>query len=195
MRPDFITSLLFDEVPNLNFSKSWMSLIGDFKNYRKSEKWKKSAMTKMIGTSKVINSIIHEDAIIGDFALIRNSIISKDVLIGAHCQINSSIVMENSNFPHFNNVGYSFIGKNVLFGASTVTTSIRLDGKQPSILIEKDKLEALSDKFGVLIGDNVKIGSLVVLNPMTILEKEIKIKPNVSVSGVVRKGDRCCIPV
>lgn len=196
MLPTSITKLLFDTNPELDFIKYWDNFINDFENYQKSEIWNKIAVTKTIGTAKIVNSIIHDEAVIGDFALIRNSIISKGVLIGAHCQINKSIILEETKFPHFNNVGYSLIGRNVLFGASTVTASVRLDNSYPFLKISSKKIiKSKSIKFGALVGDNVKVGSLAVINPFTIIQKNLMVKPLENLKGIIKNGSEQCIPV
>lgn len=193
MLPTSITKFLFDINPELDFINYWDNFINDFESYQKLGVWNKMAVTKNIGTAKIVNSIIHDEAVIGDFALIRNSIISKGVLIGAHCQINKSIILEESKFPHFNNVGYSLIGRNVLFGASSVTTSVRLDNSYPFIKFSSKKtVKSKSLKYGALVGDNVKVGSLVVINPFTIIQKDLMIKPLENLKGIIKEGSEQC---
>lgn len=179
---DYITTHLFRDIAQHEFLLPWPQFVDALSKYL----CKLKTITTTIGTSKVINSVIGRNVFIGDFTLIRNSIIEPGAKIGAHVQVNMSVIREGVELPHFNNVGYSFLGKNVLLGSGTTTTSRRLDDNYPSIKLPNGEiLDAYTRKFGALIGDECRIGSHVCMNPFTIIEMGTIIYPGKSISGYV----------
>ncbi len=137
--------------------------------------------------TRIINSIVDPDAYIGDFTLIRNSIIERGVRIGGHVEINMSVIRAETEVPHFNNIGYSIVGKRVLLGAFASTSSRRLDDIPPRVRVpEMGEFVAESAKYGALIGDDVRIGSHVCINPFTVIRKQIVVHPGTVLHGFVQ---------
>ena len=178
---EFISHHLFDDL------SSYSQIVEPWENYINSLSVHLSVnntYTGMIGTAKVINSIVDSNVYIGDYSLIRNSILEKGSKIGAHTQVNMCIVRCGAELTHFNNAAYSFIGKDVLFGAATVTASVRLDSTTPIIRLPNDiEASVKSHHFGSLVGDGCRIGSHVCLNPASILARGTFIMPLCSVTG------------
>lgn len=144
------------------------------------------AQSEMRGTARIVDSIVASSAEVGDFALVRNSIVAEGCIIGAHAQLNWAFVGRFSELPHMNNVAYSILGERVLLGAGTVTSSRRLDDAVPRVLLPNGQiLVASRDRFGALIGDNCRVGSLVCLNPFTVLAAGARVRPGQTVSGYV----------
>ena len=192
-----ITKLISENgVIPFDFIDSWETFIESFVAYQETKVWQDFAHDRITGTIKIINSIIHPEAYIGDFTLIRNSIIGKGVRIGAHCQVNKSIINENSEFPHFNNIGYSFISNNVLFGSGVNTSSVRLDNKYPFVILENnEKIVSSTYKYGAIVGENVKIGNLTTINPFTIIEKNSVVRPHQELKGIIKNDSQQCINI
>src|ERR1041384_1824886 len=179
----FISENLFDDVSGYEFVYPWQRFVVSLRHYLET---KSDAITRVVGTSKIVSSMIDSNVSIGDFCLIRNSIIEADVRIGAHVQLNMSIIRRGTELPHFNNVAYSFLGRDVLFGASATTSSRRFDEKLPFVVLPNgDVIEAVTNRFGALIGDGCRIGSHVCINPFTVIAKNKIIYPGKSISGYV----------
>lgn len=184
-----LTKHLFGNINDYNFIESWETFISDLNNQLRVANLEQKLITKMTGKSKILNSIVSKDSYIGDFSLIRNSIIEPGVKIGANVQINMSILRRGCEMPHFNNIAYSFLGSNVLVGSMSTTSSVRLDGKRPTLhLPDGSLIVSESSKYGALIGDDCKIGSHVCINPFTVIEKKSIVMPGQSVSGYITQN-------
>lgn len=182
-----ITNRLFDDFSLYEALLPWVDFLKLLPDYLAC--FEEQLVTQTIGSSKIVNSIIGSNVYIGDYTLIRNAVIESDVRIGAHVQVNMSVLRRGVELPHFNNVGYSFLGEDVLFGSGASTASRRLDGKYPSVVLpEGSILTSSTAKYGALIGNGCRIGSQVVINPFTIIERGSVIYPLRSVSGYLIGG-------
>jgi bifunctional UDP-N-acetylglucosamine pyrophosphorylase/glucosamine-1-phosphate N-acetyltransferase len=95
-----------------------------------------------IQNSVIVESTIHQDAVIGPFAYLRpGSMIGKSVKVGDFVEIKNSIIGNNSKVPHLSYVGDADVGSNVNIGCGTVL--VNFDGKT---------------KHRSKIGDNVFVG-------------------------------------
>jgi len=132
---------------------------------------------------KIINSIVSDDACYGEYVLVRNSYICPGVYIGSFCEINDSIVLYNARINHHDYIGHSIIGCSVQIGGNVRTAARRLDNSYPRICINGEIITSPFIKFGSVVGDNAIIGSTVLLNPFTILNKYCCILPFQSIGG------------
>ena len=108
----------------------------------------------------VINGPVYigDNSIIGNNSLIREySNIESNALIGFGCEIKNSILQENVHL-HSNYIGDSIVGKNVKVGGGTITANTRIDRKEVSSFILKQRVNTGFKKLGSIIGDDVKIG-------------------------------------
>lgn len=114
----------------------------------------------------VINgpAYIGDNSIVATNALVRNSNVGKDCVIGFSTEVARSY-LGNGVWTHSNYIGDSVIGNNVSFGAGTVTGNLRLDEKNVLVDYEGKKVDTGSEKFGVVIGNNVRCGVNVSLMP------------------------------
>ncbi len=117
-------------------------------------------------------SYIRENVLLGDYIRIGQSTELKHcVMIGG----NGPRKMEKSNAGHYNYIGYSLIGKKVLFGARATTSSLRADWKEVQVKINDNRYDTGLPQFGAVIGDEVVIGSHVCLNPGSLIGKRSQI--------------------
>lgn len=100
---------------------------------------------------------IGDDSIVATNALVRDSNIGSNCVIGFSTEIARSC-LGNEVWTHSNYIGDSVIGNNVSFGAGTVTGNLRLDERNVQVYFEGKKIDAHTNKFGAVIGDNVRIG-------------------------------------
>jgi len=126
--------------------------------------------------------VIGENCIIGPDTYIRpRTIIGNNCCIGHKTAVKNSIILSNTNAAHFNYIGDSIIGKYCNFGAGsksedskiTVTSNLRLDEKNIKVRYKGKEYETNRRKLGSIIEDNVKIGSGVILNPGTYIERDL----------------------
>jgi NDP-sugar pyrophosphorylase family protein len=134
-------------------------------------------------------AIIGDNAFIGHSAYLRDSVlIGENVHIGHAVEVKHSVVLQNTAVAHFNYIGDSVIGSNANIGGGVILANWRFDEKSIEVRYKNKKIDTGLTKFGVVIGDKCKIGSNAVLNPGTILEKNVFIYPLVSVRGTHEKG-------
>ncbi len=100
---------------------------------------------------------IGDGSIIATNALVRDSNIGKNCVIGFSTEVARSY-LGDSVWTHSNYIGDSVIGNNVSFGAGTVTGNLRLDEKIVYTYLDGKKIHTNTNKFGAVIGNDVRIG-------------------------------------
>lgn len=100
---------------------------------------------------------IGDDTIVATNALVRDSNVGKNCVIGFSTEVARS-VLGDEVWTHSNYIGDSIIGNNVSFGAGTVTGNLRLDEKNVQVYYDGKKIDAHTNKFGAIIGNNVRVG-------------------------------------
>lgn len=100
---------------------------------------------------------IGDDSIVATNALVRDSNIGSNCVVGFSTEVARSC-LGNEVWTHSNYIGDSVIGNNVSFGAGTVTGNLRLDERNVRVYFEGKKIDAHTNKFGAVIGDNVRVG-------------------------------------
>lgn len=101
---------------------------------------------------------IGKDTIVATNSLVRESHIGERSIVGFSTEVARSYV-GNDVWTHTNYIGDSVIGNNVAFGAGAVTGNLRLDEKNIYVLDhEGNKIDTQMNKFGLITGDNVRIG-------------------------------------
>ena len=122
--------------------------------------------------------------IIGENSEIRfNAFIRGKVIIGNNCvvgnstEIKNSILFNEAKVPHFNYVGDSILGYKSHFGAGVITSNMKSDKSNITVIMNDKKYDTNRNKLGSLIGDYVEIGCNSVLNPGTIIGKNTTIYP------------------
>lgn len=101
---------------------------------------------------------IGPDTIIGNNALIRDySHIGADCVVGYSTEIKGSYI-GNGCWFHSNYIGDSIVGNNCSFGSGMVTANFRFDEKEIKVKMGKDVISTGRNHFGVIIGDNCKMG-------------------------------------
>ncbi|MBQ9805917.1 MAG: UDP-N-acetylglucosamine pyrophosphorylase [Clostridia bacterium] len=130
--------------------------------------------------------IIGPEATVRHCALIReNVIIGKGVNVG-HCTgIKNSILFDEVQVPHYNYVGDSILGYKSHLGASALTSNLKSDKTNVSILINGEKVDTGRQKVGSMLGDFVEVGAGTILNPGTVIGEYSNVYPLVTVRGYV----------
>lgn len=118
-----------------------------------------------IGARILPGVFIEGNVIIGDYCKIGpNCYIRGATSIGDHCHIGQSVEIKNSvilshtSIGHLSYVGDSVIGKKVNFGAGTIISNFRHDGKNHRTMVDGCLVDTGRRKFGAIIGDHVHTG-------------------------------------
>lgn len=130
-------------------------------------------------------AIIGKSSEIRHTAFIRGSvIIGENCTVGNSSEIKNSILFDRVQVPHFNYIGDSILGYKVHLGAGAITSNIKSD-KTLITVKGVSPIKTNLRKFGALVGDNTEIGCNTVLNPGTIIGKNVTVYPLSNVRGVI----------
>lgn len=130
--------------------------------------------------------IIGENTELRPSAYIRGSvIIGNNSVIGNSTELKNAILFDGVKVPHFNYIGDSILGYKVHFGAGSITSNVKSDESNVSLVIDSRKQKTTRKKIGSLIGDNCEIGCNAVLTPGVILGKNTTVYPLVMVRGTI----------
>jgi NDP-sugar pyrophosphorylase family protein len=144
------------------------------------------------GTVVEAGAYIKGPCVIGENCSIRQgAYIRGDVLAGNGCvighdtEVKNAIFLDHAQGAHFAYVGDSILGNNVNLGAGTKCANLKFNQTDVAIFFEGKKISTGLRKLGAIIGDGCQTGCNTVLNPGTILGKNVDCYPNVNISGVV----------
>ncbi|MFC5050205.1 hypothetical protein ACFPK9_06245 [Rubritalea spongiae] len=128
------------------------------------------------------NAVIGKNCKIGPNCYIRgNTAIGDGVHIGQAVEVKNSIVGHGSSVGHLSYVGDSVIGSKVNFGAATVTSNLRHDGKNHRSIVSGTLVDTGRRKLGTIVGDNVHTGIHTAIYPGRKLGPNTTTRPNASV--------------
>ncbi len=100
---------------------------------------------------------IGENVIVANNALVRDSMVNEGCVVGYSTEIARSYLGKNV-WTHTNYIGDSIISDNCSFGSGTVTGNLRLDEKNISVNVKKEKISSGTNKFGLVTGENIRCG-------------------------------------
>lgn len=130
--------------------------------------------------------IIDKHAEIRHCAFIRgNAIIGEGAVVGNSTELKNVVIFNTVQVPHYNYIGDSVLGYKAHFGAGAITSNIKSDRSNVTILYHGEKIETGLRKIGAIVGDSVEIGCNSVLNPGTVIGKYSNIYPLSMVRGFV----------
>ena len=131
-------------------------------------------------------AIIDKGAEVRHCAFIRgNAIVGKNAVVGNSTELKNVILFNNVQVPHYNYVGDSILGYKALMGAGSITSNVKSDKTNVTILIGDDKIETGLKKMGAMLGNNVEVGCNSVLNPGTVIGPYTNVYPLSMVRGYV----------
>lgn len=148
-----------------------------------------------IGSGTVVESFayVRGPAIIGANCQIRSgAYIRGDVLIGDNCvvgnatELKNTLMLNGSAAPHYNYCGDSVLGNGVNLGAGTKLSNYKIAADKNIHLRDGDDvIDTGLDKFGAILGDNATTGCNSVLNPGTVLGRNVMVYACAAIRGYV----------
>lgn len=133
--------------------------------------------------------IIDHGAEVRHCAFIRGSaIVGKNCVVGNSVELKNAVLFDSVQVPHYNYVGDSVLGYKSHMGAGSITSNVKSDKTLVVVKNGTELLETGLKKFGAILGDHVEVGCNSVLNPGTVLGREVSVYPTSSVRGVVPAG-------
>jgi NDP-sugar pyrophosphorylase family protein len=119
-------------------------------------------------------------------AYVRGNVLVGDRgLIGHATEVKSAILLDDCSVPHFNYVGDSILGRQVNLGAGAITANFRFSPGTVQVGSGGDAFDTGLAKLGAILGDGVRAGANVVLNPGTLVGPRTLIYPGCSVRGTI----------
>lgn len=163
--------------------------LGDDFEYREGGIW--IAKDAKIAPTAAINGpcIIDSGAEIRHCAYIRGkAIIGKGCVVGNSVEVKNAVLFDGAQVPHFNYVGDSILGWRAHMGAGAVTSNIKSDKTNVTVLYGEARIETGLRKFGAMLGDGVEVGCNSVLCPGSVIGKDCTIYPLSRVRGFIEEN-------
>ena len=131
-------------------------------------------------------AIIGPGCRIGHGALLRGYVImGEGAAIGHATEVKASILLPDAHASHFNYVGDSILGRGCNLGAGAVCSNFKITKTPVVVTAEGRRWDTGLLKFGAVVGDGSQVGCNTVLNPGTLLGKNVLCYPCVSLRGYV----------
>ncbi len=128
------------------------------------------------------NCIIRSDALIRPY-----SVIGDYVVIGHNTEVKNSLIFSDAKMASHAVVSDSIIGKGTRIGSGMITDNRRFDQQDIIIRIGKEEFQTNYDKFGLIAGDYVRIGSNCSTLPGTVVGKYTWFYSNMLIYGYYEK--------
>jgi NDP-sugar pyrophosphorylase family protein len=135
--------------------------------------------------------IIGKNCQIRHGAYIRGDCIVGDrSVVGHTTEMKHSILLNNAHAAHFAYVGDSILGNSVNLGAGVKCANLRLKKDEVIVRYNDQKFKTGLRKFGAIIGDESQVGCNAVLNPGTLISKQVECYPLTCVGGFIEEKSR-----
>lgn len=133
--------------------------------------------------------IIDAGTVVRHCAFIRgNAIIGKNCVIGNSTEVKNSIIFDEVEIPHFNYVGDSLLGYKSHLGAGAITSNVKNDKSSVHVSFGLGRMDTKLRKFGAIVGDYTQVGCNSVLNPGTIIGRNVSIYPLCNIRGLINEN-------
>jgi NDP-sugar pyrophosphorylase family protein len=100
-------------------------------------------------------------------------------------ELKNVILFDNVQTPHYNYVGDSILGYKSHMGAGSITSNVKSDKTNVTIVCDGERIETGLKKVGAMLGDFVEVGCNSVLNPGTVIGRNSNVYPLSCVRGVI----------
>lgn len=138
------------------------------------------------------NVTIEPPAIIGYGCVLRpgaflrgNVILGENCVVGNSTELKNCVLLNRVQVPHYNYVGDSVLGNGAHLGAGAICSNLKSDKSTVRVKTDGGVYDTGIRKFGAALADNADVGCGCVLNPGTVVGKNTRIYPLVSVRGVI----------
>lgn len=119
-------------------------------------------------------------------AFIRgNALVGENCVVGNSTELKNVILFDKVQVPHYNYVGDSILGYRAHMGAGSITSNVKSDKTLVVVKDGEEKYATNRKKVGAMIGDGAEIGCNSVLNPGTVIGRNVTVYPVSCVRGVV----------
>jgi NDP-sugar pyrophosphorylase family protein len=144
------------------------------------------------GSTVEPGAYIQGPCLIGKHCVIRHgAYIRGNVLTGDHCvighdsEVKGAIFLNGAHAAHFAYVGDSILGNHVNLGAGVKCANFRLDQKPIRLHVMGSVIPTHMRKLGAIVGDKTQIGCNTVMNPGTLVGREVRCYPCLNIEGFI----------
>ena len=122
-----------------------------------------------------------------------SALVGENCVVGNSVELKNVILFDNVQTPHYNYVGDSILGYKSHMGAGSITSNVKSDKSLVVVKNGDEQIETGIKKVGAMLGDFVEVGCNSVLNPGTVLGRNVSVYPTSCVRGVIEEG--CIVKV
>jgi NDP-sugar pyrophosphorylase family protein len=148
-----------------------------------------------VGKGTVVEpfACVRGPTILGEGCQIRSgAYIRGDVLVGNRCVVGNSTELKNTLMldgaaaPHYNYCGDSVLGNGTNLGAGTKLSNYKIAAdKTVRLRVGDTVIDTELEKFGAILGDGALTGCNSVLNPGTVLGRNVMVYACAAVRGFI----------
>lgn len=137
----------------------------------------------------VINgpAYIGKGVIVANNSLVRGSMVNEGSVVGYSTEIARSYLGPDV-WTHTNYIGDSVICRNCSFGSGAVTGNLRLDEGEIAVNVKGEKMGTGSNKFGLICGENIRVGINTSFNPGVKIGSNTIIGPGLIIPQDIEEG-------
>jgi NDP-sugar pyrophosphorylase family protein len=141
------------------------------------------------GARVVGPAIIGRGCRVGHGTLLRDGVImGAGAAVGHGTEVKASILLPDARASHLNYVGDSILGRGVNLGAGAVCSNFKVTRTAIVLTVAGAHYDTGLTKLGAIVGDGSQIGCNSVLNPGTLLGKNVLTYPCTSLRGFFPAG-------
>jgi NDP-sugar pyrophosphorylase family protein len=131
-------------------------------------------------------AIIGPGCRVGHGALLRGGVVmGAGSAVGHAVEVKASILLPDAHAPHFNYVGDSILGGGCNLGAGAICSNFKLTKTPVTVTVAGTDYDTGLLKLGAIVGDGSQVGCNTVLNPGTLLGRNVLTYAGVSLRGYV----------
>ncbi|MDE7083193.1 MAG: UDP-N-acetylglucosamine pyrophosphorylase [Clostridia bacterium] len=130
--------------------------------------------------------IVGENTEVRHCAFVRGSaLIGNGCVVGNSTELKNVILFDGVQVPHYNYVGDSILGFKAHLGAGAITSNVKSDKTPVTVKGGDTEIKTGLKKLGALVGDFTEVGCNSVLNPGTVIGRNVSVYPLSCIRGVI----------
>ena len=131
---------------------------------------------------------VGKNAFVGTNAILRDGVdLEEGAVAGANMEIKNTLLSEGSK-THSGFIGDSLVGRNCRIGAGFNSANVRIDRETVKSVIKGEKTDTGLKSFGVVIGDNARIGIKSSTMPGVIIGENVTVGSGTMVMNNIEDG-------
>lgn len=133
---------------------------------------------------------IGKNAFVGTNAILRDGVdIEENSVVGANMEVKNTLLSEGTK-THSGFIGDSVVGKNCRIAAGFNCANVRIDRETVRSIVKGEKIDTGLKSFGVVIGNNTKIGIKSTTMPGVIIGENVVVGSGTMVMNNIGDGTK-----